>query len=108
MRNVLRAFFSRRITLAIGIYALLAKLLIAHDISTATLTALFLALVAQLGHRALDYYGSVKDAVRGVVGVHADRLASVDRTMADQATKLETAEKNIARLSSAVERKPVF
>lgn len=108
MKATLAKLFTRRITLVIASYALLVKLLFMHDGSTATLAALFLSLVAQLGHKALDYYGSVKDAVQGVVGVHADRLNASDRVLSEHATKLENIQKTVEIVAKAADRKPLF
>ncbi len=108
----MKAFFdyllSRRTILAVCVYALLVRLLVEADAPVATLVALFLALTGQLGHRALDYYGSIKDAVQGVVGAHADRLAEADRRLEDHAKRLGTAESNVARVAQTVERRGAF
>jgi hypothetical protein len=106
--KLVRLLFSQRVTLTVGVYALLAKLLLAHDAPTATLAALFLALVTQLGHRALQYYGSIRDAVRTAVGTHEDQLAVANKAIAEHAAALTNAQKNIEILTKTVERKSVF
>jgi hypothetical protein len=108
MRAVFDYILSRRTILAVCVYALLVRLLVEVDAPVATLVALFLALTGQLGHRALDYYGSVKDAVNGVVGAHADRLGEADRKLEDHAKRLATAEQNVARVAQTVERRGAF
>jgi len=108
MKRFAQYLFRRRTVLAICIYALLVRLLTETDYPMATLAALFLALVGQLGHRALDYYGSVKDTVKGVVGAHADRLSDADRKLAEHAKRLDIAEQNVARVAQTVERRGAF
>ncbi len=108
MKRFALFLFSRRAVLVISVYALLVRLLLIPDTTTATLVGLFMALVSQLGHRALDYYGSIKDAVRGTVGAHADRLADADRILADHAKRLATAEQNVARTAQTVEKRGSF
>jgi len=94
--------------MTVAVYALLAKLLLAHDVAAVTLAGLFLALVGHLGHRVVDHFGNMRGKVKELLGGHAEQLASVNTALAAQSKKLDTAEQNIARLTTTIERKSVF
>jgi hypothetical protein len=105
MKRLLLYIFSRQTALVVSVYALLAKLLFTADAPYATLVALFLALVGQLGHRALGYYGSMRDAVKDAVGDHGDKLDSLARDVAAHGDRLKVAELNVARVAQTIDKR---
>lgn len=108
MKRLFLYLLSRQTVLVVSVYALLAKLLLTQEAPYVTLVALFLALVGQLGHRALRYYGDVREAVKGAVSTHGTELGAARAALDDHQKRLDVAEKNVARLAQVVEKRGVF